>query len=83
MELQYTTSNDGFVARADGYMCFIIPQVIGKFVEYKWTIQSGGGRSGNGGDALVTHCEGIASSSIDAEKRIIEKLENKLNINMG
>jgi len=82
MDLKYTTSSGypgGFVAEAFGYLCFIIPQVAGQSVEWRWIIQSGGGWSGNEGDHLVTHCEGIAISSSDAEKRLMEALENDLN----
>lgn len=62
MDLKCTTSSGypgGFVAEASGYLCFIIPQVVGQSVEWRWIIQSGGGWSD--GDPLVTHCEGIAT----------------------
>jgi len=80
MDLKYTTSSGypgGFVADSFGYMCFIIPQVAGQSIEWRLIIQSGGGWSN--GDPLVTHCEGISLSSIDAEKRLMESLENDLN----
>jgi hypothetical protein len=80
MDLKYSTSSGypgGFVAEAFGYMCFIIPQVAGQSLEWRWIIQTGGGWAN--GDPLVTHCEGIAICSAYAENRITEALENDLN----
>lgn len=78
-DLKYRTAVDGFVTNVDGFLCFIIPQVANNFVEYRWTIESGGGWTHRGGADVVTHFEGIAFTSSDAEKQIIEALENNLN----
>ncbi|MCU7882389.1 MAG: hypothetical protein KZQ60_19090 [Candidatus Thiodiazotropha sp. (ex Lucinoma aequizonata)] len=66
----------GFVSESDGYLCFIEPEATsGERIQYRWTIQEGGGWTHRGGDTVNKLIEGTAMSSTQAEEQIIKWLE--------
>ncbi len=81
MKLIFKTAagaSGGFVAEADGFLCFLTPEAmpdVGGGIYWKYSIQSGGGWTRRGGENVITHIEGGTFSALAAEEAMVEELE--------
>ncbi len=83
MKLEYKAASGipgGFFAEVDGYRCFIALEKGSATFPLKWTIQSGGGWTHRGPEHVITHCEGVAHSVLDAEEQLVAALEGQLHL---
>lgn len=77
--LKFDTTGDnpgGFVAEADGYLCFVKPIANGRHIMWVWTIQSGGGWGTRGDGPIIEHSTGTALTAKFAEEEIVEELKS-------
>lgn len=66
-----------FVAKIDGYLCFIKPIIESGQIIWAWSIQSGGGWTHRGvADQVVEHKTGTAFSISMAEEAITNALDH-------
>jgi len=78
MELNFKTGGKGFVAEAEGYLCWIVPTADwagANGINWKWEITSGGGWTDRGGANVATKATGWGMSADDAERQIIAWLD--------
>lgn len=66
----------GFVADVDGYLCFVLAVDGSGGIMWKWQIQSGGGWTHRGGASVKTHAEGHVFTTLQAQEKIIEALQD-------